>query len=244
MRRFNRVLESFGVATGTNLTAMTATQAEGVARWVRNDRWDRISRTMTALDQCAATPEPDPDPEPELGAGSEPGSADQQQPAQAQQPQGQPAQAQQPQQQPAQAQQPDGETYTLSLPKSSDYDITAAVNAIVDLWQWNLDYVARGESNSDPNYIVVNPAHSFCILRGALETLRQWHDGDGTVVHKNPHSSNCFSISWTSTGIETGKKGMIVSAATVNAHMKAARDPYPEKWNTILAALRGAAALY
>ncbi len=60
INRFNRVLERFGVDTATNASPMTTNQAESVSRWLNNNRWDRIARTMAALDNCGATPPPPP----------------------------------------------------------------------------------------------------------------------------------------------------------------------------------------
>ena len=50
IKRFNRVLATLGVDTGQ--TPMTADQAQDVADWLKNTRWDRISRTLAALAQC------------------------------------------------------------------------------------------------------------------------------------------------------------------------------------------------
>ena len=50
IKRFDRVLATLGVDTGR--TPMTAGQAQGVADWLKNTRWDRISRTLAALAQC------------------------------------------------------------------------------------------------------------------------------------------------------------------------------------------------
>ena len=41
INRWNRVLEAFGVDTGTGVTAMTSDQAQNVADWLGNTRWDR-----------------------------------------------------------------------------------------------------------------------------------------------------------------------------------------------------------
>ena len=64
VKRWNRVLEAFGVDTGAGVTPMTATQARGVANWLKNTRWDRTARTLEALDQCQNSPAPTPTPAP------------------------------------------------------------------------------------------------------------------------------------------------------------------------------------
>ncbi len=56
VKRWNRVLEAFGVDTGTGLTPMPTSLAQAVADWLKNARWDRTVRTMMALDECAKTP--------------------------------------------------------------------------------------------------------------------------------------------------------------------------------------------
>ena len=71
IKRFNRVLERLGVDTETNASAMTTAQAEAVARWLRNDRWDRIARTMAALDDCDTTTPPPSDPAVSISGGSD-----------------------------------------------------------------------------------------------------------------------------------------------------------------------------
>ena len=71
IKRWNRVLEALGEDTGTGETAMTAAQAQAVSNWLKNTRWDRTARTLSAMDQCddpppttpAATPTPPPTPE-------------------------------------------------------------------------------------------------------------------------------------------------------------------------------------
>ena len=60
VKRFNRVLEELGVDTGAGVTPMTATQARDVANWLKNERWDRIARTLEAMAQCENSPTPTP----------------------------------------------------------------------------------------------------------------------------------------------------------------------------------------
>ena len=55
VKRWNRVLETFGVDTGTGLAPMPATLAWEVANWLGNTRWDRTARTLEALEQCAGS---------------------------------------------------------------------------------------------------------------------------------------------------------------------------------------------
>ncbi len=52
IKRFNRVLATLGVETGEN--PMPADQAQQVADWLGNTRWDRIARTLAAMElsQC------------------------------------------------------------------------------------------------------------------------------------------------------------------------------------------------
>ncbi|WP_420436406.1 PEP/pyruvate-binding domain-containing protein [Candidatus Poriferisocius sp.] len=64
VKRFNRVLAALGTDTGH--TPMTADQAQGVADWLGNTRWDRISRTLAALEQAQC----DVEPEVSIAAGS------------------------------------------------------------------------------------------------------------------------------------------------------------------------------
>ena len=64
VKRWNRVLEAFGVATGAGVTPMTATQARGVANWLGNTRWDRTARTLEAMAQCQNSPAPTATPTP------------------------------------------------------------------------------------------------------------------------------------------------------------------------------------
>ena len=60
IKRFNRVLAALG--EDTSETPMTAEQAQEVADWLNNTRWDRIARTLGALEQ-AQCQDPDPDTE-------------------------------------------------------------------------------------------------------------------------------------------------------------------------------------
>ena len=59
IKRWNRVLATFGEDTGQN--PMTAELAWQVANWLGNTRWDRTARTLEAMEQCdnplPATPE-------------------------------------------------------------------------------------------------------------------------------------------------------------------------------------------
>ncbi len=56
IKRFNRVLATLGVDTGE--TPMTVQQAQAVSNWLGNTRWDRIARTLAAMEQsqCDTTP--------------------------------------------------------------------------------------------------------------------------------------------------------------------------------------------
>ncbi len=58
IKRFNRVLAALAEDTGE--TPMTAEQAQEVADWLNNTRWDRVARTLTAMEQ-AQCEDPDPD---------------------------------------------------------------------------------------------------------------------------------------------------------------------------------------
>ncbi len=57
VKRFNRVLAALGTDTGH--TPMTAEQAQGVADWLGNSRWDRIARTLAAVEQAQCDVEPE-----------------------------------------------------------------------------------------------------------------------------------------------------------------------------------------
>ena len=52
IKRWNRVLEAFGVDTGAGVTPMPPELARQVADWLKNDRWDRTARTLEAMAQC------------------------------------------------------------------------------------------------------------------------------------------------------------------------------------------------
>ena len=56
IKRFNRVLATLGVDSGEN--PMPADQAQQVADWLGNTRWDRIARTLAAMElsQCDTPP--------------------------------------------------------------------------------------------------------------------------------------------------------------------------------------------
>ena len=74
IKRWNRVLEAFGVDTGSGVTPMTAEQAQGVANWLGNTRWDRTARTLEALEQCEDSTDDDSQqttPEISISAGSD-----------------------------------------------------------------------------------------------------------------------------------------------------------------------------
>ena len=68
IKRFNRVLATLGVETGEN--PMAADQAQQVADWLGNTRWDRIARTLAAMElsQCDAPPT---EPEISIAAGAD-----------------------------------------------------------------------------------------------------------------------------------------------------------------------------
>ncbi len=69
IKRFNRVLAALGVDTGE--TPMTAAQAQGVADWLGNTRWDRIARTLVAVEQaqCGDTKDDLDEPQISIAAG-------------------------------------------------------------------------------------------------------------------------------------------------------------------------------
>ena len=48
IKRWNRALEALGQDTGTGVTPMTPEQAQDVADWLGNTRWDRTARTISA----------------------------------------------------------------------------------------------------------------------------------------------------------------------------------------------------
>ena len=68
IKRFNRVLATLGVETGEN--PMPADQAQQVADWLGNTRWDRIARTLAAMElsQCDTPPT---EPEISIAAGAD-----------------------------------------------------------------------------------------------------------------------------------------------------------------------------
>ena len=68
IKRFNRVLATLGVETGEN--PMAADQAQQVADWLGNTRWDRIARTLAAMElpQCDTPPT---EPEISIAAGAD-----------------------------------------------------------------------------------------------------------------------------------------------------------------------------
>ena len=68
IKRFNRVLATLGVDTGEN--PMPADQAQQVADWLGNTRWDRIARTLAAMElsQCDTPPT---EPEISIAAGAD-----------------------------------------------------------------------------------------------------------------------------------------------------------------------------
>ena len=74
VKRWNRVLEAFGVDTGAGVSPMTATQARGVSNWLGNTRWDRTSRTLEAMEQCDSPPPATPGISISAGSGVTEGS--------------------------------------------------------------------------------------------------------------------------------------------------------------------------
>ena len=68
IKRFNRVLATLGVDSGEN--PMPADQAQQVADWLGNTRWDRIARTLEAMElsQCDTPPT---EPEISIAAGAD-----------------------------------------------------------------------------------------------------------------------------------------------------------------------------
>ena len=52
IKRWNRVLEAFGVDTGAGVNPMPPELARQVANWLKNTRWDRTARTLEAMAQC------------------------------------------------------------------------------------------------------------------------------------------------------------------------------------------------
>ena len=69
IKRFNRVLASLGVDTGE--TPMTVQQAQAVSNWLKNTRWDRIARTLAAIEQSQCDTQPPTEPVMTITAGSD-----------------------------------------------------------------------------------------------------------------------------------------------------------------------------
>ena len=69
IKRFNRVLATLGVDTGE--TPMTVQQAQAVSNWLKNTRWDRIARTLAAIEQSQCDPQPPTEPVITITAGSD-----------------------------------------------------------------------------------------------------------------------------------------------------------------------------
>ena len=68
VKRFNRVLATLGVDTGE--TPMTVQQAQAVSNWLKNTRWDRIARTLSAMEQSQCDTQPPTEPVITITAGS------------------------------------------------------------------------------------------------------------------------------------------------------------------------------
>ena len=69
IKRFNRVLATLGVDTGE--TPMTVQQAQAVSNWLKNTRWDRIARTLAAMEQSQCDTQPPTEPVITITAGSD-----------------------------------------------------------------------------------------------------------------------------------------------------------------------------
>ncbi len=69
IKRFNRVLATLGVDTGE--TPMTVQQAQAVSNWLKNTRWDRIARTLAAIEQFQCDIQPPTVPVITITAGSD-----------------------------------------------------------------------------------------------------------------------------------------------------------------------------
>ena len=69
IKRFNRVLATLGVDTGE--TPMTVQQAQAVSNWLNNTRWDRIARTLAAIEQSQCDTQPPTEPVITITAGSD-----------------------------------------------------------------------------------------------------------------------------------------------------------------------------
>ena len=72
IKRWNRVLATFGEDTGQN--PMTAELAWQVANWLGNTRWDRTARTLEAMEQCDNPPPATPEISISAGSGVTEGS--------------------------------------------------------------------------------------------------------------------------------------------------------------------------
>ena len=69
IKRFNRVLATLGVDTGE--TPMTVQQAQAVSNWLKNTRWDRIARTLAAMEQSQCGTQPPTEPVVTITPGSD-----------------------------------------------------------------------------------------------------------------------------------------------------------------------------
>ena len=69
IKRFNRVLATLGVDTGE--TPMTVQQAQAVSNWLKNTRWDRIARTLAAMEQSQCDTQPPTEPVVTITPGSD-----------------------------------------------------------------------------------------------------------------------------------------------------------------------------
>ena len=69
IKRFNRVLATLGVDTGE--TPMTVQQAQAVSNWLKNTRWDRIARTLAAVEQSQCDTQPPTEPVVTITPGSD-----------------------------------------------------------------------------------------------------------------------------------------------------------------------------
>ncbi len=69
IKRFNGVLAALGVDTGE--VSMSADQAQQVADWLGNTRWDRIARTLAAMEQSQCDTPPPTEPEISIAAGAD-----------------------------------------------------------------------------------------------------------------------------------------------------------------------------
>ena len=69
IKRFNRVLATLGVDTSE--TPMTVQQAQAVSNWLKNTRWDRIARTLAAMEQSQCDTQRPTEPVITINAGSD-----------------------------------------------------------------------------------------------------------------------------------------------------------------------------